>query len=222
MSDKRKNSKKDPEQEHTISEKHMGFFEKYVPHSHVSSAVATVFLVVVGIWGVIETRHALKLSERAWLSPIAAIVSAPIEEGKDLRFNIMFMNVGKEPAVSTTYAWQNGTVKAPPADDWSSLIVGENTSCDGLRPQKGSHAILPSLNGLGTLRAFDSEDGKDPLVVSKAIVDGTLHYYVRGCIAYETFEESHTTSFCYVLQTRAGVDYKKTPFLECPTGFEVN
>jgi hypothetical protein len=49
MSDERKLIKEDATREQQPSDKPMGFFEKYVPHSHVSNAIATIFLV--GVWG---------------------------------------------------------------------------------------------------------------------------------------------------------------------------
>jgi hypothetical protein len=196
--------------------------KNYLRRADVWIALATIILAGIGAWGVLETKHALKLSERAWVSAVNATLTAPIEEGKAIRFNIPLLNFGREPAINMAYATQNGTIKAPPYDDWSSLVVEKNTSCDGLLVQKGAQAIMPSLNGLASLRAFDSEVGRDPMLASKPIIDGTLHYYVRGCIAYETFEELHYSSFCYVLQTRSGVDWQKTLFLNCPSGFDAN
>jgi hypothetical protein len=186
------------------------------------TALATIFLVGVGIWGIYETRHSLKLSERAWLSVVTLGLTAPFEDGKPIHFNVVGVNFGKQPAINVAYAQENGTIKAPPNDDWSGMQVGENHTCDGLKPIKGSIAVLPSTNGLGSLRGSDSTQGISPMVASKAILDGVIHYYVRGCVAYETFEEVHTSSYCYVLQSKPNTPVNQMPFLTCPTGFDAN
>jgi hypothetical protein len=195
---------------------------EYLGTADFWTALATIFLVIVGIWGVIETKHALKLSERAWISVIGAGLRAPPEEGKVIQFNAILINFGKQPGISTDYAVQHGTVKAPPPEDWTSLSVERNNTCEGLHPKAGAQAIMPALNALGIVRGFDSGNGRDPMTASKAIIDGVFHYYVRGCVAYETFEEPHISSFCYVLKTQAGVAWDKTPFVACNTGFEAN
>ncbi len=186
------------------------------------TAIATIGLIIVGIWGVTETKNALKLSERAWVIPAGMSLSAPIEVDKPIRFNLVLYNSGKEPAQGAAYATQNGTVKAPPQDDWTSLVVEKNSSCEGLVPKNGAQAITPSLNGLANTRAFDGETGTGQVVASKSILDGSIYYYIRGCVAYETFQEPHISSFCYVLQTRPGVAWHQLLFIACPTGFDVN
>lgn len=195
---------------------------EYLGSADFWTALATIFLVGVGIWGVAETKHALKLSERAWVSPVATVLAAQLEEGKVIRFNVVFVNFGKQPGINTIYAIQHGVTKAPPFEDWSSLTVEKNSTCDGLIPVKGAFAIVPSINGIGTFRTFDSGTGKDPITTNKAIIDGVLHYYFRGCVAYTTFDETHISSFCYVLQSRAGVEWNKLAFLPCHTGFEAD
>lgn len=193
---------------------------EYLGSADFWTAIATIFLVAVGIWGVVETKHSLMLSERAWISPINANLVAPIEEGKVIRFQVVFINSGKEPAINIAYSSQNGVIKAPPYEDWSSLAVDKNTTCDGLRTIIGSGAMAPSTGNIINGRGFDSGSGKDPITASKSIIDGIFHYYIRGCIAYTTFEEPHFSSFCYVLQTRFGIEWKQLVFRPCNIGFE--
>jgi len=64
--------------------------------AHYCTAGATIFLVGVGIWGVIETKHALKLSQRAWLAPVGAYLTFPLEKGKPIRFVVLTSNSGHE------------------------------------------------------------------------------------------------------------------------------
>ena len=44
------------------------------PNADASNAISTFFLVLVGAWGVLETRHSLQLSERAWLGGGGAVL----------------------------------------------------------------------------------------------------------------------------------------------------
>lgn len=88
----------------------MADFEKYVPQAHFSVALATFFLVIVGIWGVIETKDALEASQRAWVTPIGAQLTQQLSKDQGIHFGVMFINPGHEPATDIAFKIQNDTI----------------------------------------------------------------------------------------------------------------
>src|ERR1700730_12377886 len=69
-----------------------------MPSATAWVALATLFLGGVGIWGVLETRHALELTQRAWVNPLCAQLVRPLEKAKSIHFAVLTMNSGREPA----------------------------------------------------------------------------------------------------------------------------
>ncbi|MGB6325735.1 MAG: hypothetical protein WBG11_08160, partial [Methylocella sp.] len=132
--------------------------------------------------------------------------------------NIIFQNTGKQPATDLAFSNQNAVITAPPYDDWTGLSVSKNTSCGGLNPIEGEFVAAPNSAGTVSLRGFDSGHGDTYITANKSIIDGVSHYYVRGCIAYITFEEIHRTGFCLILQTRFNIEWNKLMWRFCPSG----
>lgn len=62
------------------------------------TAIGTIFLVIVGAWGVCEAKNALELSQRAWVTSLSSVLTSPIEDSKAVHFGIMITNSGHEPA----------------------------------------------------------------------------------------------------------------------------
>ena len=96
--------------------------------------------------------------------------------------------------------------------------VPENTSCDGLLPEKGRFGIAPS--SIGTL-SFASNFGEPSLIADDKLVRGEKFYVVRGCVTYDTIGTVHRTGFCYILtnRQRPGII---PPFESCPRGFSLS
>jgi hypothetical protein len=194
--------------------------------AHFATATGTVFLVVVGVWAVYETRRSLELSQRAWVSPAGAqLTTQTLEKNTPLRFDVSFVNSGREPAIDLNFKTLNSTIDAydPLTTDMRTIAVPENTSCEALMPAKG-RAVFAPLQTSAYHYQFDSLNGEPPLNVDDNILDDKKFYVVRGCVAYVTFQVVHHSVFCYIL----------TPFLvnngqskvrlfeSCPHGFEIN
>jgi hypothetical protein len=197
---------------------------RFVPHSHLANAVATAVLVAVGIWGVLETKNALELSQRAWVSPIGGRLTAPLQKDRAVHFAVFFLNTGREPAVDVASRIQNSTIDAydPQTTDIRTIKVPDNTSCSNLSTEKGSVLIAPSPQGTATILIFDSIHGDPPLYVDDKIVNGTKFYVLRGCLVYKTYEKVHHSSFCYIAAPIPGTNWDQTPFANCATGFEAD
>jgi hypothetical protein len=181
-------------------------------------AIATIILAIVAICTLVRNEITTRRSERAWISVLGAALGAPLEEGKTIRFNVLFQNTGKQPAIDLAFNNQNAVITAPPYDDWTGLSVSKNTSCEGLSPIEGEFVAAPNSGGTVSIRGFDSGRGDTRITADKSLIDGVSHYYIRGCIAYVTFEEIHHTGFCLILQTRFGTESDKLIWRFCPSG----
>jgi hypothetical protein len=120
--------------------------------AHWANAIATAFLVGLGIWAAKATQRALELSERAWLSPVGAAIKpveikpadSPkganilvyVEKDRPIYFILFLNNTGKEPALNLHVRILNSTVDGYDSakTTMESIEVPENTSCENLKP----------------------------------------------------------------------------------------
>ncbi|MGO8914640.1 MAG: hypothetical protein ACLQJR_01870 [Stellaceae bacterium] len=181
--------------------------EKYIPHAHFSVAFATLLLVIVGIWGVIETRGALESTQRAWISPLGAQLAVALELKQGIHITIAFINSGREPATDVSVKIRNDTIDAfdPQFADLSKIQFPNNVSCDDTSPVKDQAIIAPSSPGIGTGWNVDSLHGEPTMVVTQDIIDGKKFYVFTGCVAYRTYEATHKASFCYVMEYNTSI-----------------
>jgi hypothetical protein len=204
--------------------------------AHWANAIATAFLVVLGIWAARATQNALELSQRAWLSPVGAQITpleikpaestqgapTPIFLKKDqpIHFALAVTNSGKQPALDIKVRILNYTIDGFDLEKTTmeALEVPDNTSCNGLLPEKGRLSIAPSAVAYHNL---SSAFGEPSFTADDKIVSGEKFYVVRGCIAYETFGAVHRSGFCYFLENRQRGNVPP-PFGDCPRGFQID
>jgi len=191
---------------------------RHIPNSNIWNAVATIALVIVGITGVYITQKALRLSERAWLTPIGGQVFGQLENGKPLHFRINFINSGRQSAMNTNFQIQNSIIDGykPDSTDLYNISVPQNTSCDNLIPQSGHPIFPPTPSGAVISENFNTISAQPPLEIDERIINGDKFYVVRGCVAYSTYEEPHSTGFCYILESTPVTITIKTPPPEAP------
>jgi hypothetical protein len=209
-----------------------------------SVAIATALLVAVGIWGVLETKSALKATQRAWVSPIGAQLTAALEKNKPIHFAVFLINTGREPAVDVNFQIENSTIDKydPQYTDMINIKVPENNACNNLSTKTSQRVLAPSNQNIFIANNFDSLHGNPTLVASDDIISGNKFYAINGCIIYNTYEEPHTSRFCYILEktdvpsgetnplnipTISLPNYKplmttKSNFATCATGFSAN
>ncbi len=179
-----------------------------------SVAAATLLLVIVGIWGVFETKGALEATQRAWITPIGANLLQQLQLDQGIRFAVLFINPGREPAIDIGFK-----IKSDLIDKYNTqftsiddVTVPENTSCDGLSTIKGRAIMSPSGGSLIAVGwNFDSRHSERPFLVDDEILNGRKFYVVSGCAAYNTYSKPHKTSFCYILERRAGIQQTGPP-----------
>jgi hypothetical protein len=175
-------------------------FIRYLGTADAWTALATIFLVIVGIWGVTETRHALELSERAWLSPVGGQITKMPEKTKGIHFAVNFSNSGREPATDLNFRAQNSTIDAYEGEftDMINIKVPENTACFNLEPARKRAVIAPNITFGFT---YDSLRGEPAFIADDAIINGSKFLVINGCVAYRSLEKTHHTSFCYVVES---------------------
>lgn len=196
--------------------------------------VVTAGLVLVGIWGVCETKHTLELSERAWVTPIGAQLQEdaaskqPLNpvSGQTIRFVLLVQNSGREPALDTNITYKSDTIDAydPTTTDLNDIAVPENNTCSQVVPKEGRVVFGP-----GTLTGVqgDSVHTTPAFFATDDITNGSKFYVLLGCIAYNTFNAPHQSSFCYILESHvpARTDLNAPPpkrafdFVNCSSGF---
>ena len=163
------------------------------------NAIATIMLVVVGIWGIFATENSLELSERAWLGSSGSMVSLQPTAAQPLHYVLLFMNSGKEPALDLNFAQDSGSIEVPPNDDLANAVTRDNVTCDNLMPLKGGGVVLP---GAGLQRGIDTGRGAHPIFVNDDVLKGRHYIYTQGCVAYRSFGRVHHTSFCFLYQIK--------------------
>jgi hypothetical protein len=164
----------------------MSKIEQYTPHAHFSVAAATVLLVVVGIWGVIETKSALEATQRAWIVPLGAQLSSQLETDQGVRFATILSNVGREPATAINYRFKTSTIDAynPQFTSMYDVVIPENTSCNGLEPIEARSILPPSTTLIpGVAFNFDTRHAEPPFLVDNRILNGNKFLVITGCDA---------------------------------------
>jgi hypothetical protein len=69
------------------------------PDAHQILALATVILVIIGYWTLVDIEVTLERSERAWIGPTDVKIDAAPQEGRDVKITVGVRNTGKEPAI---------------------------------------------------------------------------------------------------------------------------
>lgn len=152
-------------------------------------AVFTVILALVGIFTLIEvissgndSTDALRLDQRAWVSPSAFVMSAEPEPNKSIDVKISLVNSGKTPALKViAMTHPRNWNQQPPEVDWSAA---EKAAPRGV--------LAPGITGIVITTA--------PLMLSNGLVEyntGTNSIYIQAKITYEDiFKRQHWTTIC--------------------------
>ena len=143
-------------------------------------------------------RQALVAGSRAWLGPTdAKVVSGPLEAGKPVTVDVSVRNSGREPARNVR--WQPS--KYVSAKDDKTLDQKIDTTlrfCFGMPGLPLGQVIYPSAGGEGFefVLPFEGEE------ISQEVVDGSSVLVVQGCLAYETFGQTHHSGFCFFFNNK--------------------
>jgi hypothetical protein len=166
----------------------------------------------------------LELTQRAWISPVAATLLRKLEKDRGILFGIDVINSGREPAVGVKMYIHNDTIESfdPQFADVTEITVPENTSCDLGIPERGASIVAPTAPGMFNLLAKDTNYGIPQFHVDDRILNGTRFYVVNGCVVYLTYNKPHHSKFCYILQSEVVDNVPKFKFATCGRNWDAD
>ena len=138
------------------------------------------------------SRMALVASNRAFITPVGMRLTGPVEAGKELPFDIIYLNSGRTTAIFNR-AIETIAVSDPAPAPNGSVIAGRNPTCDGL-----SVFGAPNFSVTNDTAEHWFAGAFDRDLLSQEVVSGQKALVVRGCFKYSTLEELHRSEFCYV------------------------
>ncbi len=135
-----------------------------------------------------ETARASYLaSQRAWIGPNNARISANPEVGKDLKIFVDYNNFGREPAVNAVF--DTDVFTASDDEDRAGKVMGKakafvDQCIDMWKPTQGT-VVYPSTGGLGST-AYNLYKIADKSLIDSDVVGGKKSIFIDGCFVYST------------------------------------
>ncbi|HEY3917493.1 MAG TPA: hypothetical protein VGL83_06855 [Stellaceae bacterium] len=141
-------------------------------------------------------KENLIASQRAWVGPTNASLSAEPEIGKPAEIIIPYQNTGREPALGFIYNVDAFLIT--PEDDLRGVaetrLSAYLATCKGTITWQGGAVVWPtSGNGAAYTLNFSSKDS----FVDEAVKNGEKEIIVQGCFLYRTFGAPHHSYFCF-------------------------
>jgi hypothetical protein len=158
----------------------------------------------------------LVANQRAWIAPVLAQLTKPVGALSPAGLRIIYENTGRQPALGFTHAEQGGGILFD-GKNWEALRVGENTTCQNLKPEEGTNVVYPSVH-FGNSFDYDVMPSKDEAAFANQILNGSRILWINGCFAYRTFGEKHKSAFCFYLLPAPEKPMSTWTFRNCPTG----
>jgi hypothetical protein len=173
------------------------------------------FTAVVLFLGFLLNRSAVVATNRALIAPVAGRWTSPPVTGAPFGLTLTYQNIGKEPARHLTYYqeaavafYENGTTRFQlPSDDICNKVMGD----------VGTTVFPLSANPLTLGLPPQKDHPLDPAVENRAAV-----LVWRGCFKYLTYNQKHSTSFCYWLRSEDNTPLASWQWNFCPIGNEAN
>jgi hypothetical protein len=136
-------------------------------------------------------------SERAWVGPRNAKISAAPAADKDLPIIIEYGNTGREPAIETVYDTDVFTVtddedKAGKARQQINDFVEK---CKIMWRPDNAAVVYPSV-GLSAAN-YALTKTMDKSLIDDDVISGVKTIFFDGCFVYKTTETIHRSWFCY-------------------------
>jgi hypothetical protein len=186
-----------------------------------SLAFATWALAAFALGALWDSRDALEHGQRAWLSPQNAIVetASPLGKGAPLRFEIIYSNSGREPALGFSSDVEAITAPLPPkwtSGEWTDLVVGDNDTCASLNPIDGGPVIYPELSAFSPTMSLYATVNDSARIAQIAVPEVVL--VLRGCLVYKTYDKRRESAFCFFLAPVLNTPPDKWTFRQCFRG----
>jgi hypothetical protein len=152
-----------------------------------------------------DSRHTFELGSRAWISPVAAKLLAPIAQGQPVKFGVRYDNVGRLPAFDVRVHYSIDFIPNTTIDDGTAMAaIDKNDICDGVEPSKNAEVVYPNTGGETVMVAVQTVDPKTGQSTNPKVDDfisGHDTMTVQFCAAYRTLEATHKTAFCFLYRT---------------------
>lgn len=163
-------------------------------------ALGTIILALLSYCGLQDARTTFDLGTRAWISPIAVGLKAPLKRPEPISVGIWYDNVGKLPALDlhehyTFYSSPNADMDSGAA--MSKVAAAE--ICKGIEPSTDAEVVYPNSGGVKmtiSVKPVNPQTGK-PTPLYEGFMSGNHSLIVHICIAYKTLDHIHHSQFCY-------------------------
>ncbi len=131
--------------------------------------------------------------QRAWIAPKNAYFTMPPDSTDPIKFEIQYVNVGKQPAFAVRPTYTIKPVDKSEFDDgtFNSLIEADHP-CKGKTVANGADVIYPT-----TPDGYTLQFGMPAWWHDDSLNTGARAMVIEMCFTYETMQEIHHTSFCY-------------------------
>lgn len=179
-------------------------------------ALATLILAYIA-WNTDKTLHdTLVAANRAWLAPIEARMLGQPTLGVPLTYDIIYGNVGKEPALGFVAQEDVGIIDVPPPLTTLYSVFPKTLLrdiCSRTKEADDSPARYPSA-----LRDYIYRVSTEQIRITQEILDGSKAIYVNGCFAYKTFGRERKSEYCFIFLPASASGERTFRSVSCPYG----
>jgi hypothetical protein len=171
------------------------------PDAHQILALATIVLVVIGYWTLVDIEVTLERSERAWVGPTDVKIDAAPQEDKDVKITVSVRNTGKEPAIDFFWDIDPFIVhKSEFANAASEKAMSDYVDRCFLRESRRRQQVVYPTAGLGS--GFDFTATIEKILIDDNVINGDDVILVRGCLVYRTFAKPRHSAVCYFFKAK--------------------
>jgi hypothetical protein len=165
----------------------------------------------------------LEASTRAYIAVTGARFDGLPEAGKNQRINVLYENVGIQPAndVSHIWDWSRDAFAVKPDAKEMPYISLETTSWPRLEtcplsPESvfNRRPVYPKSLNEAAVYVFNS----GPDFMPASVIEGRASFFIFGCFIYRTFNRPRTSPYCLYYQPKRARRVDEGTFEWCPSG----
>lgn len=166
-------------------------FKRRIRDPNTYIALATIFLVLIGVFAINISRDTEKRQLRAYVTPIATGWRG-LTDSKPLSLGYNIVNYGQTPAKNV---WKNGTVDILPYPLPKGYIFKIPEEPVRQKASIFPKAEMPVFGWVQADRPFTNTE-----INEITSTTSSRRAYAYGTFTYtDIFEETHTTNFCFFI-----------------------
>ena len=167
---------------------------RHRPDAQQILAFATILLVMISYWTLVDLGVTLERSERAWVGPIDVKLDGALQKDKEVKITVSVRNTGREPAIDVFQDINPFIVhKSEFSEAVSEKAMSEYVDWCLSQPSHRRQQVLYPSSGFGA--GFDYTNIIDKALVDDALINGDDIILVRGCLVYSTFAKTRHSAF---------------------------